>query len=51
MFNIGVFGINPAASFTGRDYIDPVRGEKMKDGLIRARRLNVDEAYKLYGKT
>jgi len=51
MFNIGVFGVNPGASFTGRDYIDPVRGEKMKDGLIRARRLNVDEAYKLYGKT
>jgi hypothetical protein len=41
MFNIGVFGINPGASFTGRDYIDPVRGEKMQDGLIRVRRLNV----------
>jgi hypothetical protein len=51
MFNIGVFGVNPGASFTGRDYVDPVRGEKMKDGLIRAKRLNVDEAYKLYGKS
>lgn len=51
MFNIGVFGINPAAEFTGRDYVDPLGGEKLKDGLIRARRLNGDEAYKLYGKS
>ena len=51
MFNIGVFGINPSAPFTGRDYIDPLGGEKMKDGLIRARRLEVKEAYRLYGKS
>jgi hypothetical protein len=51
MFNIGVFGINPSAGFTGRDYIDPLGGEKLKDGLIRARRLDVKEAYKLYGKS
>lgn len=51
MFNIGVFGINPSDSFSGRHYIDPVHGEKMKDGLIRARRIEVDEAYKLYGKS
>ncbi len=51
MFNIGVFGVNPADSFTGRDYIDPMHGEKMRDGLIRARRIDVDEAYKLYGKS
>ena len=51
MFNIGVFGIKPKESFTGRDYIDPTNGEKLKDGLIRARRIEKDEAYKLYGKS
>lgn len=51
MFNIGVFGINPSQGFTGRDYIDPLGGEKLKDGLIRARRIEMKEAYKLYGKS
>lgn len=51
MFNIGVFGINPSREFTGRDYVDPSGGEKLKDGLIRARRIDVKEAYKLYGKS
>jgi len=51
MFNIGVFGIDPAQGFTGRDYIDPLGGEKLKGGLIRARRLEAKEAYKLYGKS
>lgn len=51
MFNIGVFGIKPEASFTGRDYIDPASGEKLKDGLIRARKIGKEEAYKLYGKS
>ena len=51
MFNIGVFGINASEGFTGRDYIDPLGGEKLKDGLIRARRIEVKEAYKLYGKS
>lgn len=51
MFNIGVFGINPSEGFTGRDYVDPLGGEKLKDGLIRARRIEVKEAYKLYGKS
>ena len=51
MFNIGVFGIKPKENFTGRDYIDPTNGEKLKDGLIRARRVEKEEAYKLYGKT
>lgn len=51
MFNIGVFGINPSEGFSGRDYIDPLGGEKLKDGLIRARRIEVKEAYKLYGKS
>jgi hypothetical protein len=51
MFNIGVFGIHRAESFSGRDYVDPLGGEKLKDGLIRARRIEVKEAYKLYGKS
>ena len=51
MFNIGVFGINPSEGFSGRDYVDPSGGEKLKGGLIRARRIEVKEAYKLYGKS
>ncbi|HEX8473240.1 MAG TPA: hypothetical protein VF666_04350 [Pyrinomonadaceae bacterium] len=51
MFNIGVFGIKASEGFTGRDYVDPLGGEKLKDGLIRARRLEVKEAYKIYGKS
>lgn len=51
MFNIGVFGVKSKESFTGRDYIDPSNGEKLKDGLIRARRIEKEEAYKLYGKS
>lgn len=51
MFNIGVFGVKPKESFTGRDYIDPTNGEKINGGLIRARRIEKEEAYKLYGKS
>ena len=51
MFNIGVFAVAPKESFTGRDYIDPTNGEKLKDGLIRAKRIEKEQAYKLYGKS
>lgn len=51
MFNIGVFGINPQQSFTGREYVDPLRGEKAEDGAIRVRRLNQEEAYRIYGRS
>jgi|SRR5215204_4801805 len=51
MFNIGVFGIKANEAFTGRDYIDPANGEKLKDGLIRARRIEKEEAYRIYGKS
>jgi hypothetical protein len=51
MFNIGVFSLNHSKDFSGRDYVDPLGGEKLKDGLIRARRIEVKEAYKLYGKS
>ena len=40
MFNIGVFEIDPKKPFTGREYVDPLRGEKIGDGAIRASRLN-----------
>lgn len=48
MFNVGIFGINSGEQTTGRDYVDPDRGEKLPDGTIRARRLDHKEAYKLY---
>lgn len=49
MFNIQVVGLDPTAPVGGRDYIDPAHGEELAGGLIRARRLDEDEAYKLYG--
>ncbi len=49
IFNIHVMGINAdKTDSTGRIYIDP-NGEKLKDGLIRARRVDYDEVNKLYG--
>lgn len=51
MFNIGVFRINPSEDFNGRDCIDPLGGEKLKDGLIRAPRIELKKAYELYGKS
>src|SRR5579863_4371342 len=49
IFNIHVMGINPDNSEpTGRIYLDP-NGEKLKDGLIRARRVDYDEVNRLYG--
>ena len=49
IFNIHVMGINPdSTESTGRIYIDP-NGEKLKDGQIRARRVDYDEVNKLYG--
>jgi hypothetical protein len=51
MFNIGVFGLDSSKKFSGRDYVDPLGGEKLKDGLIRARLIEMKEAYKLYGKS
>ena len=49
IFNIHVSGINPEiADTTGRVYLDP-QGEKLKDGLIRARRVDYEEVNKLYG--
>ncbi|MCO6456645.1 MAG: hypothetical protein J5I93_15205 [Pirellulaceae bacterium] len=46
IFNIHVLGVRPGR--TGRVYVDPL-GEKLSDGRIRARRIDAQEAYKLYG--
>ena len=51
MFNIGVYGLNPKAATTGRDYIDPQQGENLSNGTIRVPRISGDEAYKIYGKS
>jgi len=51
MFNIGVYGLDPNAETTGRDYIDPNRGEKLADGTIRVPLINGEQAYRLYGKS
>jgi len=49
IFNIHVTGIHAGhGEPTGRVYVDP-HGTKLRDGLILARRLDYDEAHKLYG--
>ncbi len=51
-FNIGVYEINPAEKFSGRQfYLDAAGGEKLRDGLLRVRHLKTQEAHKLYGKS
>lgn len=51
MFNIGVYGLDSKINTTGRDYIDPNCGEKLKDGSLRVPRINGELAYKIYGKS
>ena len=49
IFNIHVFGLNPeSGKRTSRVYVDP-KGEKLDDGLIRARLIDYKEAHRLYG--
>ncbi|MFN5300172.1 MAG: hypothetical protein ACK5HA_18005 [Planctomycetaceae bacterium] len=49
IFNIHVTGVNPQNTDpTGRLYVDP-RGEKVADGEFRCRRIDYEEAHKLYG--
>jgi hypothetical protein len=49
IFNIHVVGYNPEnKNAIGRVYVDPA-GEKVKDGLIRARVISSAEAHKKYG--
>jgi hypothetical protein len=51
MFNVAVFGLDGTKNFTGREYIDPLGGEKLGDGRVRVRRITDKEAFKLYGNT
>ena len=48
IFNIHVLDVTAGAKRTGRIYIDP-KGEKLKGGLIRARKIPYKEAHDLYG--
>ncbi len=49
IFNIHVLNVSPGKSeATGRVYLDP-KGEKLADGLIRAKRLEHKQAHELYG--
>ena len=48
IFNIHVLDVTPGAKRSGRIYVDP-NGEKLKGGLIRARKLAYKEAHDLYG--
>jgi hypothetical protein len=49
IFNIHVLNVRPMSKLrTGREYVDP-DGERVKGGLIRARRIDYAEAHKLYG--
>jgi hypothetical protein len=49
IFNIHVMDVNPGApAATGRVYLDP-NGEKLSDGLIRAKRVDYATVNKLYG--
>jgi hypothetical protein len=51
MFNLGVYGLDPKAETTGRDYIDPNNGENLSSGSIRVPRITSEKAYKIYGKS
>ena len=49
IFNIHVMDISPdTGAPTGRLYLDP-HGEKLEGGVIRAKKLNHEQAHKLYG--
>ncbi len=49
IFNIHVFGVSPKSQKrTSRVYLDPF-GEKLDDGLIRARLIGHDEAHRKFG--
>ncbi len=49
IFNIHVLNVRPGkGEATGRVYLDP-NGEKLADGLIRAKRLEHKQAHEIYG--
>ncbi len=49
IFNLHVLNVRPSkGEATGRVYLDPT-GEKLSDGIIRAKKLDHKEAHKLFG--
>ena len=49
IFNIHVLGVRPGSALpTGRVYVDP-DGEKLSNGLIRARRIGYKESHEMFG--
>jgi hypothetical protein len=49
-FDVIVAGITPGTDGRGLiDYVDPLGGEVMADGRIRARRIGSEEAFRTYG--
>ncbi len=49
-FNIGVYEVNAADKFTGRQfYLDAAHGEKTDGDKLRVRKLSSQEAYRIYG--
>lgn len=49
-FNIGVYEIDPQIKFSGRQfYLDAAHGEKIEGGNLRVKKINSQEAYKIYG--
>ncbi len=48
IFNLHVIGYDPAIKSTGRVYLDP-DGEKIKGGLIVAKKMSSEECHKKYG--
>ena len=50
MFNVGVYRVNPSLPSGDRDYVDPLGGAAMGNGLIRAARMDRKAAYAKYGR-
>lgn len=50
MFNIGVYRVDKALPSGDRDYVDPLGGVQLGNGLIRAARMDRRAAYAKYGR-
>jgi hypothetical protein len=50
MFNIGLYQVKAGLPFGERDYVDPLDGARVGNGLIRAPRLDRVTAYAKYGR-
>jgi hypothetical protein len=50
IFNAGIYGVNSSKEFTGREYVDPSRGQRIEGEMIRVKKLNQEEAFRLYNR-